>query len=76
MDDFHQVTGRGFNLVFSKKYNAAVGGDMHENVKRPAPERGWHQSAPVRDQNMDQFRTTQEAAGIVRYIGLTGANGF
>jgi hypothetical protein len=32
VDDLHQATGRDYNLVVSKKYNAAVGGDMAERI--------------------------------------------
>jgi hypothetical protein len=33
LDDMHQATGRDFNLVVAKKYNAAVGGDMSELIQ-------------------------------------------
>lgn len=33
MDDLHQATGRDLNLVASQKYNATVGGDMHERIQ-------------------------------------------
>jgi len=32
VDDMHQATGRDYNLVVSKKHNAAVGGDMQEKI--------------------------------------------
>ncbi|POA74715.1 hypothetical protein [Pseudomonas sp. DP16D-R1] len=32
-DDLHQATGRDFNLVVGQKHNAAVGGDMQEQIK-------------------------------------------
>jgi hypothetical protein len=33
LDDLHQATGRDFNLVVGQKHNAAVGGDMQEQIK-------------------------------------------
>ena len=33
MDDLHQATGRDLNLVVGDKYNATVGGDMHEQIE-------------------------------------------
>ena len=33
LDDLHQATGRDFNLIVGKKHNAAVGGDMQEQIK-------------------------------------------
>lgn len=34
VDDLHQATGRDLNLVVGQKYNATVGGDMHERIQR------------------------------------------
>jgi len=31
-DDLHQATGRDYNLVVGQKHNAAVGGDMQEQI--------------------------------------------
>ncbi len=33
VDDLHQATGRDLNLVVEDKYNATVGGDMHERIE-------------------------------------------
>ena len=33
VDDLHQATGRDLNLVVGQKYNATLGGDMHERIK-------------------------------------------
>ncbi|WP_018929237.1 hypothetical protein [Pseudomonas umsongensis] len=33
VDDLHQATGRDFNMVVGQKHNAAVGGDMQEQIK-------------------------------------------
>jgi len=33
VDDLHQATGRDLNLVVGQKYNATVGGDMHERIE-------------------------------------------
>lgn len=33
LDDLHQATGRDLNLVVGQKHNAAVGGDMQEQIK-------------------------------------------
>ncbi|WP_454837665.1 hypothetical protein [Pseudomonas mohnii] len=33
LDDLHQATGRDYNLVVGQKHNAAVGGDMQEQIK-------------------------------------------
>ena len=33
VDDLHQATGRDLNLVVGQKYNATVGGDMHEKIQ-------------------------------------------
>lgn len=32
VDDLHQATGRGLNLVVGQKHNATVGGDMEERI--------------------------------------------
>lgn len=32
LDDFHQATGRDFNLVVGQKYNITVGGDMEQRI--------------------------------------------
>lgn len=33
VDDLHQATGRDLNVVVGQKYNATVGGDMHELIQ-------------------------------------------
>jgi hypothetical protein len=74
VDDLHQATGRDYNLVVSKKYNAAVGGDMHERIqglRESVAGISQQLSAPkshVGSKNVNIFRVVCDTLDLIQQI--------
>ena len=67
LDDMHQATGRDYNLVVGKIYNAAVGGNMQEKVQ------GLRKSVSGISQRMQAPKTWvgSEGTNVLRVLGDT-----
>ncbi|WP_085704656.1 hypothetical protein [Pseudomonas sp. B15(2017)] len=67
VDDLHQASGRDLNLLVGRKYNAAVGGDMVEQIH------GLRESITSERQRLQSPKTWlgSEVTNVLRVLGDT-----
>ncbi|AZC72370.1 hypothetical protein [Pseudomonas chlororaphis] len=65
VDDLHQATGRDLNLVVGQKHNAAIGGDMQEQIQ------GLRRSVSAVSQRLQAPKTWlgSESVNVLQILG-------